>query len=96
MTFDLVHIWAEMSLLAKAIAGVLFMMAIACIGVVVERLWALARHQKASRIFVKEIKPLLESWDIEAVRETAKTHKASFLARLFGSISRRYLYGMRK
>jgi biopolymer transport protein ExbB len=87
------HIWAEMGPLAKSIAGVLVMMAIASIGVVVERMWAFSKSAKQSRLFVQDIKPLLRSWDMQGVNQAAAKHKASALARLFGSITKRYLHG---
>lgn len=93
MNFDLAHIWAEMGPLAKTIAGVLFFMAIACVGVVFERLWTFSKSAKESRHFVKKIGPLLEDWNLEGVVKAAKDHEASALARLFGAVSKRYLHG---
>ena len=93
MSFDLAHIWSAMGPLAKSIAGVLLLMAIASIGVVVERLWAFSKSAKESRAFVKKVGPLLKSWDITAVAKVAEEHDASALARLFRSIATRYLHG---
>jgi biopolymer transport protein ExbB len=93
MSFNLVHILQEMGPLARAIAGVLLLMAISSVGVVVERLWALRKSAAQSRIFVKAIQPHLESWNMQAVVETADKHRVSALARLFRSIIGRYLRG---
>ena len=93
MNFSLAHIYASMGPLAKTIAGVLVVMAIASIGVVVERLWSFRKSARDSRSFVRDIKPHLESWNIAAVHKSAEAHKASALARLFESITRRYLQG---
>ena len=93
MSFDLIHIWTEMGSLAKAIAFVLVIMAIASIGVVVERMWAFRRSAKESRIFVKKIAPMLQHWDMAGVQKSADAHKTSALARMFGAIIRRYLHG---
>ena len=90
MNFDLTHIWAEMGPLAKAIAGVLVVMAIASLGVVVERMWAFRKSAMESRAFVRKIKPHLKDWNILGIVKAAEAHKLSALARLFGSISRRY------
>jgi biopolymer transport protein ExbB len=79
--------------LARAIAGVLLLMAIASIGVVIERLWTFRRSAEESRRFVAKIKPLLAEWDFEAVAKIADAHKGSALARLFGAIARRYRHG---
>lgn len=91
MSFELAHIWAEMGLLAKSIAFVLVLMAIASIGVVVERTWTFSRSARESRAFVKKVAPLLKTWDIAGVRAAAEQHQASALARTFGAICKRYL-----
>ena len=49
MTFDLAHIWASMGFFSKLIASALILMAVACVGVVVERWIALARNARDSR-----------------------------------------------
>lgn len=90
MSFDLAHIWAEMGPLARGIAGVLMLMAIASIGVVIERLWAFRRSAQESRLFVQKIKPQLADWNIAGIIDAAAKHEASALARLFGNIARRY------
>jgi biopolymer transport protein ExbB len=91
MSFDLMHIWQSMGPLARAIAGVLVIMAIASIGVAVERLWSFRRSRNESRAFVKKVTPLLKKWDLGAVRKAADEHKGSALARLFSAVTRRYL-----
>jgi biopolymer transport protein ExbB len=93
MSFNLVHIFQEMGPLARAIAGVLLLMAITSVGVVVERLWALRKSAAQSRLFVKAIQPHLEAWDMDAVVDTAKKYEASALSRMFRSIIERYLQG---
>lgn len=91
MSFNLVHIWAEMGPLAASIAVALLLMAVASIGVVIERVWAFSRSAKESRRFVKKITPLFAQWDIEGVRIAAEEHAASALAKSYGAITRRYL-----
>ena len=93
MSFNILHIWAEMGPMAKGIAGVLMVMAIASIGVFVERLWAFSRSARTSRTFVRAIEPLLADWDIESVSRLATEHNGSALARLFQAITQRYLSG---
>jgi len=91
MSFDLVQIWNHMGMLAKVIAGVLVLFAVASIGVVVERTLAFAKGAKESREFAKQVAPKIDSWEIEEVAAIAEKHKASPLARLFGHIIDRYL-----
>jgi biopolymer transport protein ExbB len=91
MQFDLAHIWASMGALAKGIAAVLLVMAIASAGVTVERMIVLAKSRSASRKFATGAAPLLARWDLEGLVKLAETHKASALARLFTPILSRYL-----
>ncbi len=91
MSFDLVHIFSQMSGLALAIAGVLVIMAIASVGVVVERVLTFRKSAKESRAFAAEAAKLLDDWKVEEVVERAKKHKGSTLARLFEATTERYL-----
>ena len=91
MSFDLVQIWNHMGMLAKVIAGVLVMFAVASIGVVIERTLAFAKGAKESREFAKQVAPKIDSWEIEEIGAIAEKHKASPLARVFGHTVDRYL-----
>ena len=91
MQFDLVHIWASMGLVAKSIAMVLLLMAIACAGVAVERLIALAKSARESRAFASKAAPLIDKWQLSELVELCSEYKASALAKLFGPILKRYL-----
>ncbi|MBK7583299.1 MAG: hypothetical protein IPI67_24295 [Myxococcales bacterium] len=51
MSFNLFQILSHMGPLGMVIAGFLIVMAIACIGVVIERLVMLSRAKKESRAF---------------------------------------------
>lgn len=94
MTFDLVAIWAHMGLLARSIAFVLLVMAIASVGVVVERFIAFARSGAVSKAFVAAAAPLIEKWQLEKLVKTAQAHKASPLAGLFERMTSAYLRGI--
>lgn len=91
MSFDLMHIWATMGVLAKIIAGTLLMMAIASIGVFVERLITLSRSGSQSRVFASAAVPLIEEWRMDELVALSEKHQASALARLFGATTSRYL-----
>ena len=93
MSFDLVHIWSSMGGLSKAIAAMLILMAIASIGVVVERALALSRSARDSRALARRIGPLIDEWKIEEMIEACDAHRHSALARLFSAILGRYLRG---
>jgi biopolymer transport protein ExbB len=80
-----------MGMLARAIAGVLVLFAIASIGVVVERTLAFAKGAKESREFARQVAPKIDSWEIEDVAATAEKFKGSPLAKVFGHTIDRYL-----
>lgn len=91
MSFDLVHIWSTMGPLAKVIAAVLMIMAVASAGVVVERLIVFYRSAKDSRRFVASAGPLIDKWQLDDVLALTKRHKASVLARLFAATIERFV-----
>jgi biopolymer transport protein ExbB len=93
MSFDLVEIWNHMGMLAKIIAAFLVLMAVASIGVVVERVLAFAKGAKESRNFARQVAARIDNWEIEDVAAIAEKHKASPLARLFSHTINRYLRG---
>ena len=91
MSFDLVHIWTTMGALAKMIAVVLTIMAVASAGVVVERLIVFYRSAKESRKFVSSAAPLIDKWQLDDVLALTKRHKSSVLARLFAATIERFV-----
>lgn len=96
MTFDLVAIWAHMGLLARSIAFVLLVMAVASVGVVVERFISFAKASAASKAFAAAAAPLIERWQLEKLVKTAQSYKASPLAGLFERMTSSYLRGVEK
>lgn len=96
MTFDLVAIYAHMGLLARSIAFCLLVMAVASVGVVVERFISFAKAGAASKAFAAAAVPLIERWQLEKLVKTAQTHKASPLAALFERMTSSYLRGTEK
>lgn len=90
MQFDLVHIWHSMGLLSKIIAGVLACMMIASVGVCVERLIAFTKGARETRRFAQALMPLVERWELQGIVALAARHDGSALARLLGSVTKRY------
>lgn len=91
MSFDLLHIWREMSLLNKLIAGILLAMAVASLGVIIERMIALAQAAKASAAFAPKVADSVERGNFIDVPRIAKQFERSTLARLFARLCERYL-----
>lgn len=91
MSFDIGHILASMSPLSLLIAGVLMVMAVLSVGVAVERWIAFYRSAGESKRFVVAAAPLVDAWDLEAIAESSDKSRNSALAKLFGTVIRRYL-----
>ena len=93
MTFDLVQIWAHMGILAKSIAFILFMMAVASVGVVVERFINFFVSAKATRAFAQEAGPAIKHWNLDELSKASDKHKKSPLAFIFGKMVGSYKRG---
>lgn len=90
MSFNLSEIIHHMGPLGAVVGGFLILMGIACIGVVIERLIALGKSSKQSRLFAEKAGPLVSSWDLDGIIALSDKHTASALARVLGAIARRY------
>ena len=90
MSFNLRETLSHMGPLGMIIAGFLISMAVACIGVVIERLVMLARARKESRVFAAKAKLLIDEWLLDELVTVSLEHKHSPLARLFGAIAKRH------
>jgi biopolymer transport protein ExbB len=93
MSFNIAHILTSMSPISLAILGVLVVMAIASVGVAVERTIAFSRSAKESKTFVRAAAPLLDDWKIEEVVPLASKYQNSALAKLFAPVVARYIHG---
>lgn len=96
MSFNLAQIWSHMGPLGMVVAGFLILMALACFGVVVERLIALRRSARESRSFAANAAALIDEWKIDDLTALADKHKGSTLARLFAAVIRRYVRGLKQ
>ena len=96
MTFDLMHIWSSMSIANKAITLTLMLMAVLAVAVTVERLLAIRKSSRISRAFAAAAQGPIESWDLNGLLALAEVHKASNLARLFATITKKYVDGVNR
>jgi len=94
MSFNIGHILSSMSPVSLAILMFLMAMAIAAIGVTVERVIAFWRSANESRAFVKVVSPMLDDWDLDQIIKLSNQHKNSALAALFGPVVARYQRGL--
>jgi len=90
MSFNFAQIIGHMGTLGMAIAGFLLLMGIACMGVVLDRFLALGRSDKESREFAKAAGPLIEDRRLEELVALSDKYKSSVLAKVLGSVARRY------
>lgn len=89
--FELEKILGHMGPFALAIALALVTMAVAALGVFLERQWAYARSKRASKAFARAARPLLESGQTGEVLAAADEAKGSHLASLLASGLRTFL-----
>ena len=71
-SLDLMHIWATMSLLAKLVTLCLISMAIGSLYVTFERILVLRQTFASSAAFAGKSRPLLEEFEMGAVRDMTK------------------------
>lgn len=96
MSFNIGHILASMSPVSLAILLVLVGMAIASIGVTVERIIAFWRSGRDSKHFVSAAAPLIKDWRVDELIRLSKKHEQSVLARLIGPVVSRYFNRLRE
>ncbi len=81
MELNLIELWNQMGLPVKGVVAVLTLQAVACISVVIDRLFVLRRSHKESRKFAMESTAAMESGDHDKVIALAATAKGSHLAK---------------
>lgn len=96
MSFNIGHILASMSPVSLAILFVLVGMAIASVGVTVERIIAFWRSGRDSKRFVSAAAPLIKDWRVDELVKLSEKHKQSVLAKLVGPVVSRYFSSVRE
>jgi biopolymer transport protein ExbB len=91
MHFDLIKIFREMDVFARAVVGTLVLMAVAASAVLIERLWVYARARRRSRAFGREAADLLGRGDHSRLCELAERARGTPLAALVAAGLRVYL-----
>ena len=84
MGIDLFHMWAQMGMVAKAVAFVLFIMSFWSVGVAVERIYTFSQARKQSKLYAPQVAKHLKEGrlkDALAVSQ-AKTYQYSHLAKV--------------
>src|SRR3954465_4880290 len=84
MGIDIFHMWAQMGMVAKAVAFVLFIMSFWSVGVAVERIYTFSRARKQSKLYAPQVaKHLKEGRLKEAIAlSQSKQYRYSHLAKV--------------
>jgi biopolymer transport protein ExbB len=84
MGIDLFHMWAQMGMVAKAVAFVLFIMSFWSVGVAVERIYTFSQARKQSKLYAPQVaKHLKEGRLKEAIAlSQSKQYRYSHLAKV--------------
>ena len=85
MEFSLVHIWATMSPVAKAVVFLLTALAVASLGVFVERVWYFRAERRRAAAFAAEVGPKLAGGAFDEALTLARANEATGLAQLFAA-----------
>lgn len=91
MELNLAHIWKDMPFLSRVVATCLALMAVAAIGVVIERLIYLSRTKADAKAFAEKVRTVLARHDIEGVHKLAGEYPSNPLARLVFAGAAKYL-----
>src|SRR3982750_1496844 len=82
VSWDPVHLWAQMGPLAKAVVIVMFIMSAYSIGVMIDRAMAYSAARKQSRAFAPAVAGALREGKIEEAIKVAERNKKSHLAKV--------------
>lgn len=82
MEINLVELWHQMGWPVRGVVIVLTLQAVACLAVVIDRLWLLFRSRRATSKFIVQAQPLIERSDRTALLELATKDTSSHLARI--------------
>jgi biopolymer transport protein ExbB/biopolymer transport protein TolQ len=82
ISFDVRHMWDQMSWLARAVVGVLFIMSAWSIGVAIDRLLAYNAARKQSRAFAPAVAGALREGKLDEAIKIADRYNKSHLAKV--------------
>src|SRR6187401_965221 len=84
MGIDIFHMWAQMGMVAKAVAFVLFIMSFWSVGVAVERIYTFSQARKQSKLYAPQVAKHLQGGRLkEAIALSAsKDYRYSHLAKV--------------
>jgi biopolymer transport protein ExbB len=96
MTFDLIHIFQQMSLFQWLVVGTLLIMAISSTAVVLDRLLVFARSRGSGRKFAAAATALLDRREYDRLAAEGSGLKSCHLARMLAAGAKTYAEASRK
>src|SRR5260370_21312293 len=92
--WDLRTMWGNMSIIAKAVVGILFLLSAWSLGVMIDRVLMYSAARKQSRVFVQQVARALREaklHDSISIAETnQKSHIAQYVAMALSSFQSAY------
>ncbi len=85
MKFTLVELWGHMGIFARLIVGVLFVMSLASLYTVADRVFVFLQAKKNSLKFAEALAPILAAGDIDKAANTKLEGKTGYLGRVIGA-----------
>ena len=82
--WDLVSMWHSMSLPAKAVVVILFLLSAWSLGVMIDRVLMYSAARKQSRIFVQQVAGALREGKLDEAISIAERNKKSHIAKEIG------------
>ncbi len=80
--WDLRAMWGSMSLIAKAVVGILFLLSAWSLGVMIDRVLMYSAARKQSRVFVQQVAGALREGKLDEAISIAERNKKSHIAKV--------------
>src|SRR6266436_5978399 len=80
--WDLRTMWSNMSIIAKAVVGILFLLSAWSLGVMIDRVLMYSAARKQSRVFVQQVAGALREGKLDEAISIAERNKKSHIAKV--------------
>src|SRR5258707_5548170 len=80
--WDLRTMWGNMSIIAKAVVGILFLLSAWSLGVMIDRVLMYSAARKQSRVFVQQVAGALREGKLDEAISIAERNKKSHIAKV--------------
>src|SRR6202167_4172097 len=80
--WDLRQMWSSMSIIAKVVVGILFLLSAWSLGVMIDRVLMYSAARKQSRVFVQQVAGALREGKLDEAISIAERNKKSHIAKV--------------